>query len=93
MAGITFNVLIERRDEPFPLQELVEWKGSNENGNVHYSYPSSTYDGPCIIHDCNNRVNKSIKKCQIVYGKGESSDVHSNSFPILTLLVEKVAGK
>ena len=93
MAGITFNVLIKRRDEPFPLEELVEWKGSNENGNMHCCYLSQTYDGPCIIHNCDNRVHRSIKKCQIVYGKLESSDVYSNSYQILTPLVGKVEDK
>lgn len=82
-----------QRPHPFPLEELVEWKGSNEDGNMHCSYPSQTYDGPCIIHDCDNRVHKSIKKCQIVCGKCESDYVHSNFYPILTPLVGRVADK
>jgi hypothetical protein len=37
-------------------------------------------------------VHKSIKKCQIVYGIGESCVVHSNFYPILTPLVGTDAG-
>jgi len=91
MAGIRFNILIEPREKPFPLEALVEWSDSNENGNGNF-YPPRIYDGPCIIHDCNNWVHRAVKKCQLVYGKGEDSDVNFMLYPILTQLVENVAG-